>query len=42
MKQLYEMVEEDSYLKDKNIRICTGDTMTAASVYNQIVEIPNI
>jgi len=49
MKQLNDggqlitkMIQEDAFLKDKNIRIWTGDTMTAASVYNQIVEIPNI
>jgi len=49
MKQLNEsgelivkMVEEDDFLKDKNIRIWTGDTLTAASVYNQIAEIPNL
>ncbi len=49
MKQLNDggrvitkMIEEDAYLKDKNIRVWTGDTMTAASVYNQIVEIPNV
>jgi len=47
MKQLNDggrlitkMIEQDSFLKDKNIRVWTGDTMTAASVYNQIVEIP--
>jgi len=37
-----EMVKADPQLKDKNIRIWTGDTMTAASVYNQIVEIPGL
>ena len=49
MKQLNEggetivkMIKEDSYLKDKNIRVWTGDTLTAASVYNQIIEIPNL
>lgn len=49
MKQLNDggrvitkMIAEDEYLKDKKIRIWTGDTMTAASVYNQIVEIPNL
>lgn len=39
---IVDMINKDSYLKDKKIRIWTGDTMTAASVYNQIVEIPNI
>jgi len=49
MKQLNEggetivkLVKEDSYLKDKNIRIWTGDSLTAASIYNQIIEIPNL
>merc|ERR1712174_42517 len=37
-----EMVKQDPFLKDKNIRIWTGDTMTAASVFNQIVDIPNL
>lgn len=37
-----EMIRADSQLKDKNIRIWTGDTMTSASVYNQIVEIPGL
>lgn len=40
-KDIVKMVANDEYLKDKNIRVWTGDTMTAASVYNQIVEIPN-
>eukprot|EP00544_Gedaniella_sp_CCMP2646_P005119 CAMPEP_0202493884 /NCGR_PEP_ID=MMETSP1361-20130828/10042_1 /ASSEMBLY_ACC=CAM_ASM_000849 /TAXON_ID=210615 /ORGANISM="Staurosira complex sp., Strain CCMP2646" /LENGTH=653 /DNA_ID=CAMNT_0049124245 /DNA_START=42 /DNA_END=2003 /DNA_ORIENTATION=- len=49
MKQLNDgglviakMVQEDEYLKDKNIRVWTGDTMTVASVYNQIAEIPKL
>lgn len=37
-----EMVKADPELKDKNIRVWTGDTMTSASVYNQIVEIPGL
>lgn len=37
-----EMIKADPELKDKKIRVWTGDTMTAASVYNQIVEIPGI
>lgn len=41
-KIISDMVQADPELKDKNIRIWTGDTMTAASVYNQIVEIPGI
>lgn len=39
---IVDMIKNDAQLKDKKIRIWTGDTMTAASVYNQIVEIPNI
>lgn len=39
---IVDMIKKDAYLQDKNIRIWTGDTMTAASVYNQIMEIPNI
>jgi len=37
-----EMVKSDPDLKDKNVRIWTGDTLTAASVYNQIIEIPGL
>lgn len=37
-----ELVENDPYLKDKNIRVWTGDSMTSASVYHQIAEIPGI
>lgn len=40
--EIARRVKEDAFLKDKNIRIWTGDTMTAASVYNQIAEIPGI
>uniref|UniRef100_A0A7S1YZ85 Fatty acid hydroxylase domain-containing protein n=1 Tax=Trieres chinensis TaxID=1514140 RepID=A0A7S1YZ85_TRICV len=49
MKQLNDggavvakMVAEDPFLKDKNIRVWTGDTMTSASVYNQILDIPDL
>jgi len=49
MKQLNDsgvliakMVNEDKFLKDKKIRIWTGDSLTAASVYNQIAEIPGL
>jgi len=31
-----QMVKEDPYLKDKNIRVWTGDTLTTASVLKQI------
>lgn len=41
-KVLVKMIEEDAVLKDKKIRIWTGDSLTAASVYNQIAEIPNL
>ncbi len=41
-KTIVDMVQKDAYLNDKNIRIWTGDTMTTASVYNQIAEIPNL
>jgi Sterol desaturase len=41
-KVISDMVKCDPELKDRNIRVWTGDTMTAASVYNQIVEIPGI
>ena len=49
MKQLNDggitiakMINEDEFLKDKNIRIWTGDTMTVASVYHQILDLPNL
>jgi len=49
MKQLNDggskiaaMVREDKELKDKNIRVWTGDTLTAASVFYQICAIPNL
>eukprot|EP00560_Eucampia_antarctica_P000425 CAMPEP_0197832952 /NCGR_PEP_ID=MMETSP1437-20131217/17074_1 /TAXON_ID=49252 ORGANISM="Eucampia antarctica, Strain CCMP1452" /NCGR_SAMPLE_ID=MMETSP1437 /ASSEMBLY_ACC=CAM_ASM_001096 /LENGTH=482 /DNA_ID=CAMNT_0043436637 /DNA_START=562 /DNA_END=2010 /DNA_ORIENTATION=+ len=37
-----EMVQQDDYLKDKNIRVWTGDSLTSASVYNQIAAIPEL
>lgn len=40
--ELVKMIEEDEYLRDKNIRVWTGDTMTVASVYHQIADIPNL
>ena len=40
--EVAKLVQEDSYLQDKNIRIWTGDTMTVASVYHQIADIPNL
>ena len=36
------LIKSDEYLKDKNIRIWTGDTLTAASVYQQMLDIPNL
>lgn len=49
MKQLNDggidiakMVSEDEYLSDKNIRVWTGDTMTVASLVNQVLDIPNL
>jgi len=41
-KKIRDMVKEDAFLKDKNIRVWTGDSMTAASVYHQIAEIPGL
>lgn len=40
--EITKLVKEDDYLKDKNIRVWTGDTMTVASVYHQIADIPNL
>ena len=40
--EIVELVKNDPYLKDKNIRVWTGDTMTTASVYNQIADIPDL
>ena len=40
--EIAEMIEKDPYLKDKKIRVWTGDTMTSASVYHQIADIPNL
>jgi len=34
-----DMIKGDSYLKDKGIRVWTGDTMTAASVYHQLTDL---
>ena len=41
-KDIVQLVEQDEFLKDKKIRIWTGDTMTVASVYHQILDIPNL
>ena len=37
-----DLVAQDPYLKDKNIRVWTGDTMTSAAVYNQVLDIPDL
>jgi len=49
MKQLNDggsvisaMVKEDKFLQDKNIRVWTGDSLTSASVFNQIADIPGL
>lgn len=49
MKQLNEggvevvrLVQDNEYLKDKNIRLWTGDTLTSASVFDQVINIPNV
>lgn len=39
---IVRMVEQDPYLCDKKIRVWTGDTMTVASVFHQIADIPNL
>eukprot|EP00522_Entomoneis_paludosa_P004575 CAMPEP_0172464882 /NCGR_PEP_ID=MMETSP1065-20121228/51825_1 /TAXON_ID=265537 /ORGANISM="Amphiprora paludosa, Strain CCMP125" /LENGTH=650 /DNA_ID=CAMNT_0013221241 /DNA_START=66 /DNA_END=2018 /DNA_ORIENTATION=- len=36
--ELANMVKEDEYLKDKNIRVWTGDTLTVGSVYHTIAD----
>lgn len=40
--KITEMIEKDAYLCDKNIRVWTGDTLTAASVYQQALALPNL
>jgi hypothetical protein len=40
--EMVRLLEADPYLKDKKIRIWTGDTMTVASVFHQIADIPNL
>jgi len=39
---IVELIESDPYLKDKGVRVWTGDSMTSASVYHQIADIPEI
>lgn len=40
--EIAKMIKEDSYLKDKNIRVWTGDSMTVASIYYQILDLPDL
>ncbi|CAB9501511.1 WAX2 C-terminal domain [Seminavis robusta] len=40
--EIAKMIKEDPYLSDKNIRVWTGDTMTVASIYHQIADIPKL
>mmetsp|Transcript_6173 Transcript_6173/g.8004 ORF Transcript_6173/g.8004 Transcript_6173/m.8004 type:complete len:650 (-) Transcript_6173:309-2258(-) len=40
--EIAKMVKEDEYLKDKNIRVWTGDTLTVASVYHIIADMPEL
>jgi|EP00566_Odontella_aurita_P008537 sterol desaturase/sphingolipid hydroxylase (fatty acid hydroxylase superfamily) len=40
-KEVARLIDQDPLLKDK-VRVWTGDTMTSASVYNQIADIPDL
>jgi sterol desaturase/sphingolipid hydroxylase (fatty acid hydroxylase superfamily) len=40
--EIVRLIEQDPYLSDKKIRIWTGDTLTVASVYHQVADIPNL
>jgi sterol desaturase/sphingolipid hydroxylase (fatty acid hydroxylase superfamily) len=40
--EIVEAIRQDPYLRDKQIRVWTGDTMTSASIYNQILDIPDL
>jgi Delta7-sterol 5-desaturase len=40
--EIVRLVEENEYLKDKDIRVWTGDTMTTASVFHQVLSVPNL
>ena len=40
--EIVRLVRENEFLKDKKIRIWTGDTLTAASVYHQLIDIPDL
>mmetsp|Transcript_16645 Transcript_16645/g.23444 ORF Transcript_16645/g.23444 Transcript_16645/m.23444 type:complete len:650 (+) Transcript_16645:27-1976(+) len=37
-----DLVKKDEYLKNKNIRVWTGDTLTTASVFYQIMDFPDM
>ena len=41
-KLIVDMISKDSYLSDKKIRVWTGDTLTAASVYHQVIDLPDV
>jgi len=36
------MISADPELQDKNIRVWTGDTLTAASIYHQLMALPDL
>ena len=37
-----QLVAQDPQLKGRDIRVWTGDTLTAASIYNQLLDIPKL
>jgi len=41
-KEISTRISQDPFLCDKDIRIWTGDTLTAASVYNQTMAMPGL
>ena len=41
-KDIVEMIKKDPYLCDKKIRVWTGYTLTAASVYHQVLDLPDV
>ena len=41
-QEIARMVKEDEYLRDKKIRVWTGDTCTVASVYHSIIDCKNL
>ena len=41
-REVVRMVKEDAYLKDKKIRVWTGDTCTVASVYHIIADLKDL